>query len=358
MFYGRLFQSYEVFVILLVALTFGHGTAEAAGFQAKTMRAPLSAVEVERPLVIGRGWLEFGLGFDYKRAGGCWPVESDGDCFVETGAWGSDGEVDPFEDARWTYTTQRLDIRYGISRRAELYWSVPFHYVHLQNEKLGTDTSEFGIGDPRFGWRLEWFRKDAPTTSVVTDLQVKLPAGSESPGTFIGGPNTVGDFVLSTGTMDAALHVRGKQQFGPFAVTGSAGYVHRFSGVAQFAVETENHYFLGRFKPGSEAQLSVEPMVQAGPVAIAAEVLYRYRWASATGTTSPGIYPDAYLDPIEGSDGWSLDVKPGVTVAITRGVDLRAAMGIPLRGEDLLFPLEDITPTRGVTYSGTAEFRF
>lgn len=356
MFYGPLFKLSEVLVMLLLALTFGSGPAQAAGFQAKTMRAPLAAVEVERPLIIGRGWFEVGLGMDYKVAGGCWP--SPDSCVAETGAWGSDGAVDPFDHARWTYTTQRLDVRYGISRRAEIYWSVPFHYVNLQNDQLNTDISDFGLGDPRFGWKLEWVRKDAPTTSVVTDLQFKLPSGSESPGTYIGGPNTVSDFVLSTGTMDAALHLRGKQQFGPFAVTGSVGYVHRFSGVTQFAVETENHYFLGRFRPGSETQVAVEPMVQAGPVAVSAEVLYRLRLKSATGTTSPGLFPDAYLVPIEGSDGWSLDVTPAVTVAVTRGVDLHVAMGIPLRGEDLLFPLEELTPTRGFTYSGTAEFRF
>lgn len=356
-FYGPLFKLSEVHVMLLLALSLGSGTAEAAGFQAKTMRAPLAAVEVERPLILGRGWLEFGVGMDYKQAGGCWIGEGES-CVYETGAWGDDGAVDGFEDARWTYTTQRLDVRYGISRRAEIYWNVPFHYVQLQNEKLGTDTSDFGIGDPRFGWKLEWVRKDAPTSSVVTDLQFKLPAGSESPGTFIGGPNTVSGFILSTGTMDAALYLRGKQQFGPFALTGSVGYVHRFSGVTQFAVETENHYFLGRFKPGSETQVAIEPMVQAGPVAVSAEVLYRLRMASMTGTTSPGIYTDAYLVPIEGTDGWSLDVTPAVTVAVSRGVDIRAALGIPLRGEDLLFPLEEITPTRGITYSGTVEFRY
>ena len=58
------------------------------------------------------------------------------------------------------------------------------------------------------------------------------------------------------------------------------------------------------------------------------------------------------------SEGWSLDLTPAVTVAVSRGVDLRVAMGIPLRGEDLLFPLEEITPTRGFTYSGSAEFRY
>jgi hypothetical protein len=345
-----------VHVLLSLALLYGARPAHAEGFQAKTMRAPLAAVEVERPLIIGKGWLEFGIGMDYKQAGGCWP--SPGMCLAETGAWGADGTVDPFDSARWTYTTQRVDVRYGITRRSEVYLNLPFHYVNLSNDTLGTNTSDFGLGDPRVGWRLEWIRKNAPTTSVVTDLQFKLPAGSESPGTFIGGPNTVANFVQSTGTMDAALFVRGKQQFGPFAITGSIGYVHRFSGVSQYVLETDEYQFLGRFKPGSETQVAVEPMVQAGPVAIAAEVLYRLRSASAAGTTSPGIYPDAYLDPIEGTDGWSLDVTPAVTVAASRGVDLRVAMGIPLRGEDLLFPLEDITPTRGFTYSGTVEIRY
>jgi hypothetical protein len=355
-FYAPLFKLSEVRVLLSLALLLGSDPAEAAGFQAKTMRAPLAAVEVERPLIIGKGWLEFGIGFDFKQAGPCWPSPTT--CLAETGAWGSDGEVDAFDSAKWTYTTESLDVRYGISRRAELYWNVPFHYVNLTNASLGTDTSDFGIGDTRFGWKLEWVRRNAPTTSVVTDLQFKLPTGSESPGTFIGGPNTVSDFVQSTGTMDAALFVRGKQQFGPFAVNASVGYVHRFSGVSQYVLETTEGQFLGRFKPGSETQVAIEPMIQAGPAAISAEVLYRLRGLSAAGTTSGGIYPDANLTPIDGTDGWSLDLTPAVSVAVTRGVDLRVAMGIPLRGEDLLFPLEDVTPTRGFTYSGSAEFRF
>jgi hypothetical protein len=355
-FYGRLFSAIEVLVTLILALTTWSGTAEAAGFQAKTMRAPLAAVEVERPLIIGKGWLELGVGLDWKSVGSCWP--STETCLAETGAWTNNGTVDAFDDARWTYTTEHLDLRYGISRRSELYWVVPFHYVHLENDLLGTDTKDFGLGDPRFGWRFEWVRKDAPTSSVVTDLYFKMPAGSESPGTYIGGPNTVSNFVMSTGTMDAALFARGKQQFGPFAVTGSVGYVHRFSGVTQYVVEVTNYQFSGRFKPGSEVDVAIEPMVQAGPAAIGAEVLYRNRLPSAAGTTSPGVYPDKYLTPIADSEGWSLDLTPAVTVAVSRGVDLRVAMGIPLRGEDLLFPLEEITPTRGFTYSGSAEFRY
>lgn len=336
--------------MLLTALALWNAPASAAGFQAKTMRAPLAAVEVERPLIIGRGWLEFGIGADYKLASGYW--DEDGVAQDWTGADGKDG-------ARWLYTTERLDLRYGIARRADLYWSVPFHYVRLTNESLGTDTSTFGIGDARFGWRLQWLGGTAPTHSLISEVEFKLPSGSESAGTFIGGPNTVQSFVLSTGTMDASLAVKGKRQFGPVAVVGGVGYVHRFSGVTQYVIEVEEYQFLGRFKPGSEVRAQLEPMVQIGPVAAAGEVLFRQRFAASTGTTSSGLIPDDHLDPIEGTGGWSLDVTPKLTVNVTRGVDVKAAAGIPIRGEDIsLFPLEDLTPTRGITWSGQVLLRY
>ena len=77
---------------LILALTTWSGTAEAAGFQAKTMRAPLAAVEVERPLIIGKGWLELGVGLDWKSVGSCWP--STETCLAETGAWTNNGTVE------------------------------------------------------------------------------------------------------------------------------------------------------------------------------------------------------------------------------------------------------------------------
>ena len=51
------------------------GDAVAGGFEAKTMRDSLAAREVERPLVIGKGWLEAGLGFDLKNSNGFWDEE-------------------------------------------------------------------------------------------------------------------------------------------------------------------------------------------------------------------------------------------------------------------------------------------
>ncbi len=330
--------------MLLTALVLTTAPAEAAGFQAKTMRSPLSAVEVERPLILGRGWLELGFGADVK---------------VATGYWGDGGKPLEWDSAKWLYTTQRADLRYGISRRGEIYASVPFHYVKLTNDALGTDTDDFGIGDPHFGWRVEWFHRDAPTTSIISEVDMKVPTGSESAATYIGGPNTVSSFVMSTGTPDLSIAAKGRQQFGPIALDASLGYVHRFSAVTQYVIEVEQYQFLGRFRPGSEVRADVGALAQVGPVAVGADALFRLRSAAAMGTTSSGFIPDAHLDPIEGTEGWSIDLNPKLVANLSRGVDVNVGAGIPLRGEGLgLFPLEEITPTRGITWSGSLELRY
>ena len=335
---------------MILAMLVGSDLAEAAGFQAKTMRAPLSASEVERPLIIGRGWLEFELGADVKYA---------------TGYWDSAGVAQDFQGAEWLYTTERLGVRYGITRRSEFYWNIPFHYVRLTNPRLGmtvedgTATSDFGLGDLSAGYRYEFLRRDAPTTSVIFDLKMKMPSGSEAPASYIGGPNTVSAIVLSTGQPDLWLMLRGKQQVGPVGLELGAGYIRRFSAVTQFVVEVEEYQFQGRFKPGDEIHAEAKAQVQLGPVAVGAEAIYGYRLVSAVGTTSSGLIPDASLDAIPGTDGDYLDVRPGAVVNITRGVDLNLGATIPVLGVDLAFwPLEVISPTRGITGHGSIELRY
>jgi hypothetical protein len=318
--------------------------AQAAGFQAKTMRAPLSASEVERALVIGRGWLEFAVGADIKYA---------------TGFWDSEGNAQEFDYARWLYTTERLGIRYGIARRGEFFWDIPFHYARLTNEQLGTDISDFGIGDIHFGYRYEMLRRNAPLTSLIAELEMKVPSGAEAPASYIGGPNTMTTIVFSTGQPDLYLALHGKQQFGPLAITAGASYIHRFSAVTQFLVEVKEYQFQGRFKPGDEIRLHLEPMLQLGPVAASANTVFGIRRMAYMGTTSSGLIPDANLDPVEGTDGMTLDISPALTFNITRGFDARFGATLPLMGEDLAFwPLEEISPTRGITGSATLEFRY
>lgn len=317
--------------------------AHAGAWEAKTNRDPLPAREVERALVLGRGWLEIGLGTDVK---------------VAHGYWGPNGEALDFEHARFLYTTQRLDLRYGVTRRSDIYLRVPVNTIQLTNDLLGTDTTGVYWGDPRFGWRYELYRVPEQT-SIAGVLEMKAPAGNEAPGGYIAGPSTFREFVNTTGTPDLKLAVEARHRLGPVALTGELGGVYRFSNIVQYVIETERNQFLGRIKPGAQAYAQLEVLAQIGPAYVYAQPGVEVHRATAMGVSSDGVFPDQALEPVAGSDGWSADLDTGVTFNLTRHVDLNYNAKLPLRGEDLqFFPIEDIHPTRGVTHSGTVEFRF
>lgn len=320
------------------------GSALAGGFEAKTMRAPYSSRAVERGLVLGKGWVEISLSNELKRA---------------DGYWNNAGNAVNFRDASWMYSTQSIHGRYGITQRGELFWMAETHYVQLTNDALGTDIQQFGVGDPEFGYTFEVFRSLAPLTSVVTYGKYKAPLGNESPGNYIGGPNTFSAVVMTTGTPDVTVGAAAKRQFGPAAATIDAGYVYRMSGLPMYAIETDNNQFQVRVKPGNIVRLRGELQLQLGPVALMGAGTYQQRDATRIGNTSPGLLPSRNLEAVENSDGWSFDADAGATVHVTRGVDLAYTATIPVRGEDFMFfPIEDIHPTRGTTHFGAFIFRY
>ncbi|MBN2797959.1 MAG: hypothetical protein JXX28_02315 [Deltaproteobacteria bacterium] len=310
----------------------------------KTMRQPLPAKEVERSLNMPKGWLEFDFGAQRK---------------IGVGSWTADGEKHLFDSTQWTYDTARLDVRYGMSNRVEIWWSVPFHQARLTNELQGTDTKDASLGDAWFGYRLNLSRQDSPLSDLVFEAAYKGPMGQEAPGTYLGGPLNVSSFVFTTGTPDAKLGFAGKRQFGPIALSAHAGYMKRFSGVVQYLVELDNYQFSGRMKPGDVIYGDVGLLGQVGVFAVQAQPEFQQRFASRIGTTGPGLNPSSNLYEVEGSDGLSMDLRLTGTVNLTRGVDVSVMALLPMMGEDLqFFPLEDIHPTYGNTYGATLELRY
>ena len=329
---------------LYLGLAFVGSTAYAAGFQAKTMRDPFANREVDRGLVLGKGWAQIELGSDFKPA---------------VGYWDSEGEPVDFENAEWLYTTQRIGARYGITRRGELYWTVETHYVSLTNEALGTDISQFGLGDPEFGWKLEVFRSMSPMTSAIVYGNYKAPLGNENPGNNTGGANSFSAVVMTTGTPDLTFGAAMKRSFGPAALHVDAGYTYRASSLTKYVIETDIGQFNARIKPGDIIKIEADVMVQVAMAALSGGLTVAQRSATKAGSSSGGLSASRNLVEIEGSDGWTLDADAGLTLNVTRGVDLIAGVSIPLRGEDLqFFPIEDIHPTRGNTYTGTFAFRY
>lgn len=329
--------------LLLSGLLFS-SSAIAGGFEGKTMRDPFSNRSVERGLVLGKGWFQLGLGSNYK---------------LSTGEWSPDGEKDDWAATSWMYTTQHLNIRYGITRNVELSWKVTSHYVALTNSDLGTDISQYGLGDPEMGAKYQILRKTAPMTSVIAYTLYKAPLANEMPGNYVASPNAFSSFVMTTGTPDLTTGVAAKKQFGPAALTVDLAHTHRFSGLASYALETDANQFQVRVKPGNVKKVDVAVEGQGGPVNISAGAIYQHRSTFQIGTTSAGFFPNKNLNDVLDSDGWSLDAKAGLTLNVFQTLDIKGTALIPLRGEDLLFfPLEDVHPTTGNVYSGELIYRF
>jgi hypothetical protein len=352
----------RTFLPLLVCLTAcsllapSAAVAGSGALGVKTMREPLPAHEVERSLLLPKGWLELNLAYDHH---------------LGVGAWSADGQREPFDDARWVYQTERATVTYGLSHQLELMWSVPVHQAHLTNERLGTDTKDMSLGDPRVGLRFEFIDRDPPPAlgsnepraplkhSAALELEWKSPAGKESPGTYIGGPLNVSGFVFTTGTPDLTVAVVGRRQFGPIALDGRLGYVKRFSGVTQYLIELENLQFSGRIKPGDQIRLDAKVLLQAGPVVPFGEVKVLRRGVTRTGTTSKWPNPSSNLSEVPKSDGVAVDADVGLMFQASRGVDITAHAVLPLVGEDLqFFPIEDLQPTLGPTYGASLQVRY
>jgi hypothetical protein len=322
----------------------------------KTMREPLPTREVERSLLLPKGWLQLDLAYDHH---------------IGTGAWSSVGDKDMFETATWAYDTQRVRISYGLSPQWNLWWEVPFHEGHLTNDALGTDLHDGGLNDPRVGAKFELLQRDPPPplgvdvrpeprkSSVSLEAEYKGPAGNESPGTYIGGPLNQSGLIFTTGTPDLQLGIAAKTQLGPLALTGRVDYMHRFGGVVQYLVELEELQFLGRIKPGDQLKVDAKVEVQAGPLVPYADARFTRRDTTRIGTTAPTPTPNKYLDPVTDSDGVALDLDAGLLVNVSRGVDVRGHVVLPLIGEDLqFFPIEDLQPTYGPTFGGSLQVRY
>jgi len=334
-------------LFLLVVAALGLAPDAHAQWQSKTMRDPLPGREVERPLVLPKGWVQISFGYDQH---------------LGVGQWTPEGKVERFDQAHWQLHTEHVRIAYGVSKNAELWWTIPFHQALLTNDDWDDDEALFdhSLGDQYFGWRLHILHTEAPASSWMFDTWYKAPTAQESPANYIGGPLNVSNIIFTTGTPDWYLGTAYKRQFGPIAATATAGYLHRFSSVVQYLVELNEFQFNGRMKPGDQVRLQLEVMLQAGPLAIGVRPEYEVRLKTKMGTTSGDfLNPNRNRDVVPGSGGQALDLRSWVKLNATRGFDVAGYYVHPLLGEDLLFfPIEDLHPTYGPTFGGFVEARF
>jgi len=126
-----------------------------------------------------------------------------------------------------------------------------------------------------------------------------------------------------------------------------------------YLIETENSQFQARIKPGDLMHYDAEAMLQLGPAVLRTAWRMSQRGKTLIGTPSSGLFADQNLKAVADSDGVAVDVKNGMLLQISKGVDVSFDVSVPIQGEDLqFFPIEDIHPTRGNTYSTALELRY
>lgn len=301
----------------------------AADVSERRAHAPLATTEVERSLILARGWMEVEVGLDVHAG-------------AQTGGLNA---------------TEHVGFTYGISKQAALYARLPFHHAHVQDSLH--DAEAAGFVDPLLGVQVEWFRKRAPTTSIISDLQIQVPVprGDRYGDSAIASSSD--SMMAATGVPSLGVELAAKHQLGPVAVTAGVASVHPFLSIVPYTIEMGTGQATARLKPGDQLCLRIETTLQVGPLAIGGELRYR-AWSFAAMTPDVlGLAAPNALEPIPASGGWSLAGSPMLSVNVSRGVDLDFAMRVPLHVEDdSFYLLNPSRPEQGLIYSSALRVRF
>lgn len=284
-------------------------------------REPLPAREVERGLVLPKGWTELAVALGRKRA---------------DERWSDAGEAVAL-DGRYTLLTEQVALRHGVAPGHELWLVVPWHQARLEGDDAAV---EAGLGDVRFGWRWQLLRREPPSTALAIELAWEAATADEGP-----------TLPLGAGTSELWFGVAGRRQLGGLALTARVDAVHRLTGRVAYLSEGREPSQL--LSPGDLVVGSLEALLQAGPLLLSATPRLGWRGDARVG-------PDTgALRRLDDTDATFADLRLGVGLALTRAVELGYAHERPIVGEDFTFGfVEELHPTRGATSTITAKVRF
>jgi len=355
--------------ILLVALP-----ASADMFQHHTSQSDIEQRIVERPLVVGKGWVEIGLGFDWKHSNSEFLAGEDGGGsfgFTKGTHYENYGN-----NARLNFRRFVLLGRWGFTKGTDLYVRVPFVWNHLANdnemtietgngeETRSTAVNTFAIGDVEMGVLIQWLRRQDPNgkfnTSLGSHIDIKAPTGLESPGSYIASPGLVTVMPTGTGTYNWGLDIEYKQQLAFMAVDVRAGFVWRTSGIAQYLIEDAENQFQMRIKPGDAVEWDINLLFQpARFLTVGVGLRSQYRFVTKVGPSSRSLAQCKECDPIPDSEGLLMDAGLLVSVTPSREFQVDVKVDYTLAGlPAFMIPLEDVSPTRGLTVGANVLYRF
>jgi hypothetical protein len=279
-------------------------------FTPKTMTEPWPERQVERDLVLPKGWLQIGLGFDHK---------------TSTQVRDKDDALQPMDEGvAFSYSQMWLRVDQGFSRRIRIYAHAPVVRAALSRDGE-TAVETMALGDVRTGiWVQPWLDRRA---IVAGRVELKTPSGVEWPGALQGGPGSRTSFLTGTGTTHIGLTSHGKLQLGnKAALKAVVGYVFTLPSVVGYVVEVDG-YANGWINPGDELNGRLEGTVQAGDaLAFSAGATRRMVGNYQVGTSGPSVWK-ADLAKIPNSSGQFWDLDAHVSLEPSEHMELIGSLG-------------------------------
>jgi hypothetical protein len=352
--------------VALVVASLVAGPAAASWLQPHTHQEALSVAEVERGLMTGKSWFVLDLDFRFKQSTSHFIGDTAANVgFTEGTHWERENN-----DGRWTYRRWELGINWGFARNIDLFVRVPVVWGSVYNSRMvdaegnADPITSAGLGDLIGGARFQFLRMQNPENrtgnSLIATLKFRFPTGAESPGSYIGGPNNVATIITGTGTWGIDLEARYKQQLAIVAIEAGVGYTWNPTGTVMYLIENVENQFNQHLDPGDVIHGDVGVTVQFfRNLALRGDLFLDYRTKSRWGSTSNTFPACKECAPIEGSDGLYMDVQARLISDFNIHLGLDAYFRYTIAGRhNFLWPLEDISPSRGWTLGANLAYRF
>jgi hypothetical protein len=300
------------------------------------MQGDFPQLEIERELVLPKGWLELSVAGDQK---------------VSTNYRDEVGALKPRSNGTvWTYRQTWLRIEQGFSNRATLYAHIPMVRASLENDS-GVYTQTRAMGDVHAGIRFQ--PQLGVQTKLAFELDLKTPSGLEWPSDFIGGSNNTTSFLTGTGVTNLGVDIHGRQVFNDtLALDARIGYTHKFPSVVGYVLETGG-FGNGWLNPGNETRLQGSLICQVGPrLTLHGDLRHSTRLAHRTGTSGSSTI-EVDLDTLTGTESQYFDAGGGLQLAVNTNLEIRAQALGQVSGTDTRtfahLGLEELSPQPGVT---------
>jgi len=224
--------------------------------------------------------------------------------------------------------------------------------------------SAAGLGDIRGGARFQFLRSQSPegrfSNSLIAQLDLRFPTGDESPGSYSGGPNNVVTILTGSGTWGFDIGARFKQQLAFVALEVGAGFTWNPTATVMYLIEDEHNQFNQHLDPGDVIHGDIGVTFQFFKnLALRADLFLDYRTPTRWGSTSGGFPACKECVEIPDSNGLYMDLQARLISDFNIHLGIDAYFRYTLGGRhNFLWPLEDISPSRGWTAGGNIAYRF